>query len=55
MTEAGCPRPGLVNGRMQMSGGGVGCLCLRAQSLRLAKLGDSGGQRDELGHQRNGR
>jgi len=55
MTEAGCPRPGLVNGRMQMSGGGVGCLCLRGQSLRLAKLRDSGGQRDELGHQRYGR
>jgi len=55
MTEVGCPRPGLINSRMQMSGGGVGCLCLGGQSLRLAKLRDSGGQRDELGHQRYGR
>jgi hypothetical protein len=55
MTEVGCPRPGLINSRMQMSGGGVGCLCLRGQSLRLPKLRDSGSQRDELGHQRYGR
>jgi hypothetical protein len=55
MTEVGCPRPGLVDSRMQMYGGGVGCLGLCGQLLRLAKLRDSGGQRDELGHQRYGR
>jgi hypothetical protein len=55
MTEAGCLWPGLFNSRMQMSGGGAGCLRLRGQLLSLAKFRDSGGQRDELGHQRNGR
>lgn len=55
MTEAGCPWPGLVNSRMQMRGGGTGCLCLCRQLLRLAKFRNRGGQGDELRHQRNGR
>jgi hypothetical protein len=40
---------------MQMCGGGAGCLGLCGQLLRLAKFRDSGGQGDELGHQRYGR
>lgn len=52
MTEAARLRPGLVHGRIQMCGGGAGCLCLCGQLLRLAKFGDRGGQRNKLTHQR---
>jgi hypothetical protein len=54
MTETRCPCPGLGHGRMQVGGGGPGRRCLRGVLLGLAKLGDRGGQGDELGDRGHG-